>query len=146
MRVFTRCESKPETVSVTRSAATGRRAARRVFYAAFFFGEAVRVLGREEEENALRSDLSRCDRELRHEAVFILHFHRQGCCAEDRIGEPKNLHELRRVDAMVFIAGHPRLQQARLQRADSAATVDEIFPHMPDFRDVKMGGDEPAIR
>ena len=49
-----------------------------------------------------------------------------------------NLQESEQPVAVVALAAHPRLEQARARRPPLAAAIDEILVDVTDFRDVEM--------
>ena len=90
-------------------------------------------------------DLGAFDGELGHDAVFVFDLDRQFVMRQNIARMIEDRGQFAGVEAMIEIVMHPGLQQAGLQRAPSAAAVDEMFAHHTYFCDVKMRWDSCSI-
>ena len=98
------------------------------------------------EDELVVDDLAAFDGELRHDAVFVFDFDRQLMIWQHIARFVEDGGQFTGDESMIDIIMHPGLQQAGLQRAPRAAAVDETLQNVAHLSDVKVCGNESAIR
>jgi hypothetical protein len=127
------------------SSAAAGTAARSAFVSwlghdAEFFGQTVRVLGGEMQDDRCFGDLSALDGILGDDAVFIFDLDRDLWIGQEKGGLAQDAGEFATGDPVIFITADPGLKLAAFCLMKLSTAVDEGLFHMPDFRDVKGDG------
>jgi hypothetical protein len=130
------------------SAATGAGTAGLVLLRsrqADFLGKTVGMLGSQGKEDHIIPNIGRENRELGEEAVLMLDLGLKIVHPEDGSSTIKDLGQLSRLETVVDIVRHPRLEIEPGGCADGSATIEEGFVDTTDLGDVGMGRDQASV-
>lgn len=127
-----------------KSAATGARLAG--LRHAHIRGEAVGMLGAEEEDPFLAFDDAAEHREDREEGEVVLDLERQGRRTDQLGAATEDLQGLRATDAVLGVIGGPELQAGGDLGPDRAAAIDETLLHAGHFGEVQVDRRQPSGR
>jgi hypothetical protein len=96
--------------------------------------------------NRLPIDREGLHRELRNEPVLVFEFHIKVVPLKERSGPVNDIRKFPSRKTMVRVVGHPGLQAEKRSFAEGGSAIKEGLVHTPDFGDVGVRGNNPAIR
>ena len=100
----------------------------------------------EPHDQPLRFPLNRRHGEVDDVAGFVFEFDRQGIRVEHPLCVGERFQQFARVDTVIDVVAHPRLQQAGYRAAHRAAAIDKIPLNPPHLGDMEVSLNGVAVR